>query len=338
MTHIIREGDKSRARSKTYQQEICESVTVVETPPLVAVGIVGYIKSPRGLRSLNTIFAKHLSEESRRRFYKNWYASTKRKAFTRYANKYSVDKKFLETELEEMKRHCCVVRVLCHTQVQKVSGLKDKKSQIMELQVFGGSISDKIIFSLNFLEKKILVDAIFKINELVDIIAISKGKGTIGVISRWGVTRLPRKTHRGLRKVACIGSWHPSAVSWTVGRTGQKGYHHRVERNKNIYRIGKLGQNSFTGSTEYDLTDKSITPMGGFTRYGIIKNDYIILKGSVPGPSRRMVTLRCSLFSQASHESREKTILKFIDTSSKFGHGHFQTSLEKSNMFTIIKA
>jgi len=65
MTHIIRDEDKSRNRSKSYEGEICESVTIVETPPLVMVGIVGYIKTPRGLRSLNTIFAEHLSEEVR---------------------------------------------------------------------------------------------------------------------------------------------------------------------------------------------------------------------------------------------------------------------------------
>lgn len=49
---------------------------------------------------------------------------------------------------------------------------------------------------------------------------------------------MPRKTHKGLRKVACIGAWHPSRVSFTVARAGQKGYHHRTEMNKKIYRIG----------------------------------------------------------------------------------------------------
>jgi large subunit ribosomal protein L3e len=55
---------------------------------------------------------------------------------------------------------------------------------------------------------------------MVDTIAITRGKGTTGVIKRFGVTKLPRKTHRGLRKVACVGAWHPSAVKWTVARTG----------------------------------------------------------------------------------------------------------------------
>lgn len=60
-----------------------------------------------------------------------------------------------------------------------------------------------------------------------------------GVTSRWHTRKLPRKTHKGLRKVACIGAWHPSRVQFTVARAGQKGYHHRTEMNKKIYRIGK---------------------------------------------------------------------------------------------------
>lgn len=60
-----------------------------------------------------------------------------------------------------------------------------------------------------------------------------------GVTSRWHTKKLPRKTHKGLRKVACIGAWHPSRVQFTVARAGQKGYHHRTEMNKKIYRIGQ---------------------------------------------------------------------------------------------------
>ena len=85
--------------------------------------------------------------------------------------------------------------------------------------------------------------------------------------SRWGTKKLPRKTHKGLRKVACIGAWHPARVGYGVARAGQKGYHHRTEINKKVYRIGagyfmkdgKLVKNN--GSTEYDLTDKSVNPM-----------------------------------------------------------------------------
>ena len=56
-----------------------------------------------------------------------------------------------------------------------------------------------------------------------------------GCTHRWGTTKLPRKTHKGLRKVACVGAWHPSRIQYTVARAGQKGYHHRTEINKKIY-------------------------------------------------------------------------------------------------------
>lgn len=55
-----------------------------------------------------------------------------------------------------------------------------------------------------------------------------------GVTSRWHTKKLPRKTHRGLRKVACIGAWHPARVAFSVARAGQKGYHHRTEINKKV--------------------------------------------------------------------------------------------------------
>merc|ERR1712110_1214431 len=119
----------------------------------------------------------------------------------------------------------------------------------MEIQINGGTITDKVNFAYKYFEKAVPVDAIFQSNEMIDVIGITKGKGTKGVISRFGVTRLPRKTHRGLRKVACVGAWHPSAVKWTVARAGQKGFHHRTEMNKKIIRIGKVDQESKKAST-----------------------------------------------------------------------------------------
>ena len=58
----------------------------------MVVGVVGYLETPRGLRSLTTVWAEHLSEEVKRRFYKNWYKS-KRKAFTKYAKAVSENAK-----------------------------------------------------------------------------------------------------------------------------------------------------------------------------------------------------------------------------------------------------
>jgi large subunit ribosomal protein L3e len=133
-----------------------------------------------------------------------------------------------------------------------MKGLKQKKAHLMEIQVNGGTIADKVDYGYKFFEKEVPVDAVFQKDEMIDIIGVTKGKGYEGVVTRWGVTRLPRKTHRGLRKVACIGAWHPARVSYTVARAGQNGYHHRTEMNKKVYKIGKAGQESHDASTEFD--------------------------------------------------------------------------------------
>lgn len=58
--------------SEVNKKEVVEAVTIVETPPMVVVGIVGYVETPRGLRTFKTVFAEHISDECKRRFYKNW--------------------------------------------------------------------------------------------------------------------------------------------------------------------------------------------------------------------------------------------------------------------------
>lgn len=333
MTHIVRDVDKPG--SKLHKKETCEAVTIVECPQMIVVGLVGYRRTPQGLRGVKTVWAEHLSDEIKRRFYKNWFKS-KKKAFQKYAKKYSNGS--IEQDLEALKKSCDVVRVIAHTQVRKVKNLKQKKAHMMEIQINGGSVADKVDFGFKFFEKAVPVDAVFQQDEMIDVIAVTKGKGYEGVITRWGVTRLPRKTHRGLRKVACIGSWHPARVAYSVARPGQHGYHHRTEINKKIYKIGKADEASFGANTDHDPTEKEITPMGGFGHYGIVKNDYVMIKGAVIGPRKRLITLRQSLFKQTRRVAVEKITLKFIDTSSKMGHGRFQTAEEKAKTYGTLKA
>ncbi|XP_024379495.1 large ribosomal subunit protein uL3 [Physcomitrium patens] len=338
MTHIVREVEKPG--SKLHKKETCEAVTIVETPPMIVVGLVAYIKTPRGLRSLNTVWAQHLSDEVKRRFYKNW-SKSKKKAFSNYSKRYESEegKKDVESELERMKKYASVIRVLAHTQVRKLKGIKQKKAHLAEIQVNGGNIAEKVDFGFKLFEKWVSVDAVFRKDEMIDIIGVTRGHGYEGVVTRWGVTRLPRKTHRGLRKVACIGAWHPARVSFTVARAGQNGYHHRTEMNKKVYKVGKAeDKQSFGASTEFDVTEKEITPMGGFAHYGIVREDYLMLKGGVMGPKKRVITLRQSLYKQVSRSALEDIKLKFIDTSSKFGHGRFQTSFEKAKVYGKVKA
>jgi len=332
MTHIVR--DLERPGAKMHKKEIVEAVTIIETPPMVIVGVVGYVSTPRGLRSLTTVWAEHLSDEARRRFYKNWYRS-KKKAFTKHAKKYANGAKNISRELERIKKYCQVVRVIAHTQVRKVK-IGQKKAHIMEIQLNGGSMADKVEWAHSHFEKTMDISSIFEQDEMIDIIGVTKGKGFEGVTHRWGTKKLPRKTHKGLRKIACIGAWHPSRVMYSVPRAGQNGYHHRTEFNKKIYRLGKGGDRT-NASTEYDLTVKSITPIGGFPHYGIVNEDYLMLKGSCPGVKKRVLTLRKSLVVHTKRSALEKVSLKFIDTSSKFGHGRFQTQEEKKQFMGVMK-
>ncbi|KRY65323.1 60S ribosomal protein L3 [Trichinella pseudospiralis] len=312
MTHIVREVDKPGS------------------------SVVGYIETPQGLRAFKTIWAEHLSDDCKRRFYKRWY-KCERKAFTKASKKWQDEAgiKEIQADFAKMIKYCKVIRVIAHTQM-KLLHHGQKKAHIMEIQLNGGTIENKVNWAREHLEKQVPVDSVFAKDEMIDCIGVTKGKGFKGVTSRWHTKKLPRKTHKGLRKVACIGAWHPSRVRYTVARAGQKGYHHRTEINKKIYRIGK-GTDKKNGSTEYDLTEKTINPMGGFPHYGLVNQDYVLIKGCCMGPKKRVITLRKSLLTHTKRSALEKIELKFIDTSSKFGHGRFQTHAEKKAFMGLLK-
>merc|ERR1712062_342771 len=86
MTHIVREAN--RPGSKLNKKEIVEAGTIIETP--------------RGLRALKTVWAQHLGEECKRRFYKNW-SKSKKKAFSKAQLKWNDDlgKKEIEKDLNQ---------------------------------------------------------------------------------------------------------------------------------------------------------------------------------------------------------------------------------------------
>merc|ERR1711976_521396 len=144
---------------------------------MVVVGVVGYIETPKGLRTFKTIWAEHLSEECRRRFYKNWYRS-KKKAFTKSSKKWQDDlgKKEIARDFAKMKKYCKVIRVIAHTQM-KLLKKRQKKAHIMEIQVNGGTISKKVDFARELMEKSVPVNSVFSPDEMIDVIGVTKGKG-----------------------------------------------------------------------------------------------------------------------------------------------------------------
>jgi large subunit ribosomal protein L3e len=324
MTHVIRAKEVKR-QSKIQTRELLEAVTILETPPMVIHGVVGYQKTIAGLKRTKVILAEHMSEGVIRRMFTKKYVP---------GLKYTDLRKtvgFSNEDIEELKKSSDVIRVLVHSQVHKISPIRQKKAHIAEIQINGGSVSDKVDFAIERLEKEITVDQVFSKDEPIDTIGVTKGKGFQGCVKRWGTRILPRKTNKGIRKVACIGAWHPSRVMYSVARAGQLGFHRRTQNNLAVYGIGN-GQQPI--QTDFDLTVKTVNPLGGFVKYGYVKNDYVMIKGPVTGPSKRVVTLRKSLCPKASNE---EISIKFVDTSSKNGRGRFQTSDEKRAFYGITK-
>jgi large subunit ribosomal protein L3e len=218
--------------------------------------------------------------------------------------------------------------------MEDIKHIRTIKAPLVEIQINGGTVEEKVEWAKSHLEKEIRVGDVFTEGQFIDVLGATKGHGYEGVTHRYGTKKLQRKTHRGLRKVACIGSWHPSRVQFTAARAGQDGYHHRTELNKRIYRIGKSAREcNDNATTEADVTTKNITPMGGFGHYGVVQNDYVMIKGCCVGIRKRTLMLREAMFPKTSAGENNAIALKFIDTSSKLGHGRFQTSDDKNKFF-----
>jgi len=309
---------------------------------MVVIGIVGYYETPFGLRSVGAVWAHHISQEAKRRWVRNWNQS-KKAIFENHTKSFfaKTSKRRRKAKLQAIAKRSKYVRVIAHTQISKMR-FGSKKAHVAEIQVNGGSAAAKVKFGYSLLEKFVAVSQVFKKDEVVDIIGVSKGKGFKGVTSRYGVRKLPRKTHKGLRKIGCIGAWHPPRVSWTVGRAGQQGFHNRCLVNKKIYLVGRstaTEEGKKAGMTATDLTEKDINPVGGFPNYGKVTEDFLLIKGSVLAPPKRVVALRKGALAAAtkSRAAKEEVQLKFIDTASKHGTGHFQTIKEKKKFMGATK-
>ena len=336
MTHIVREVFKPTSR--LHKKEVVEAVTIVECPRMTAVGIVGYIETPRGLKKINTLFAQNLSECVIRRFYKRYRGKGKYKAYTKYQQPENW-KKNADKVISNLTKKASSIRILAHPKMNDIQHVGKIKAPLMEIQINGGSVQEKINWAYSHLEKDFGVSDVFSEGDFSDVIGVTKGHGFEGVVTRYGVKRVQRKTHKGLRKVGCIGGWHPERVRWTVARAGQRGYHHRTEANKRIYRIGKSAREvNDNATTDNDVTQKNITPMGGFPHYGNVLNDYVMLKGCTAGLRKRVLVLRKAMFAPTLTGENAGVNLKFIDTSSKYGHGRFQTKDEKNKFFGARKS
>ena len=313
MTHVVMIED--RERSPNAGKEVVVPATIIETPPLVVVAIRAYEKTPYGLRTLTEAWiAPREYEERIEEVEKELKELRGRLREVEGDEKAELEKeiKALEAErerlakmvklLEDLERATSVpeetnaeeafelmekamaegklaeVRAIVATQPRLVSGVPKKKPDIMEIKIGGGSLKEQLAYAKDILGREVPITEVFKEGQLVDVIAVTKGKGWQGAVKRWGIKILPRKTRKGRRRVGALGPWHPARVLYTVPRPGQMGYHQRTERNKRILKIGFNGE--------------EVTPKGGFLRYGVVRNAYVMLKGSVPGPAKRLIRLR----------------------------------------------
>jgi len=141
--------------------------------------LVGYVKTPSGLRSITSVWASHLDDSFRRRFYKNWTRS-KKKAFTKWQQKWAnakdgKDPAEVSRRLKFIKQYADVVRIIAHSQVKKLKNLGLKKAHIMEIQINGGNVEQKVDYGYKLFEKPVEIKSIFHQNELIDTIGVTKG-------------------------------------------------------------------------------------------------------------------------------------------------------------------
>ena len=183
------------------------------------------------------------------------------------------------------------IKILIYTQ-PKLTTIGKKKPEVFELAL-GGKIEDKFNWAKENLGKEINVADVFAEGQHVDIRAITKGKGLSGPMKRFGISRTSHKSEKGVRTPANLGAWTGSR-QWRVAKAGQLGYQMRTELNKWLLKMG---------------TDaKEVNNKAGFKRYGLVKNPFILVKGSIAGAAKRLVTLVIPMRPDRRHPSEAPSI------------------------------
>ncbi len=255
--HIL--GD--RRGVSQFGQEVFTPVTVVETPPSIACGVRAYTTTVNGLKALTEAWMKKPPKDVGRVF----------------SLPESFDTEAALNKMGESLDKISEFRVIICTQ-PRLANVHKKKPEIMEVKVDGGTIKDRFEYVKQHLGKEVRALDIFKEGQFVDLVAVSKGKGIQGPVKRWGVKKRHHKSRKRVRGVGTLGAWTPGYVMYSVPRAGQMGFHQRTEYNKRILKIGTDGE--------------EMTPRGGHPHYGPLRNDYMIVSGSLPGPAKRMVKIR----------------------------------------------
>ncbi len=264
MTHLVMKDDAPN--SLTTGMEVSVPVTIMEAPAMKVAAIRVYKNSTYGASAIAEAWTTELDKGLNR-------------AIT-VPKKHDLPAAFAKIEQLIKDGVARDLRVIMYTLPEKVTGIPKKKPEIMENNIGGTDLKARFEYAKTILGKTVSINDVFKNGDIIDVLAVTTGKGLQGPIKRWGIQLQKSKHSRAgsVREIGTLGPWHPSHVSWRVPQLGQTGYHQRTEFNKRIMQIGKDG--------------KTVTPQGGFLNYGVVRNDYIIIKGSLPGPAKRLVRIR----------------------------------------------
>ncbi|MBI4210122.1 MAG: 50S ribosomal protein L3 [Candidatus Diapherotrites archaeon] len=267
MAHVF--GRNAHDKSTSFGQEVMIPATVIECPPAKVIGVRLYKQTHYGLKALAETSIDRPGKHLRERI-KAFKHIGKKKSKAKEEAKYSAFE-----DLEKLKEKTATVTLIVEVQ-PSLTGIGKKAADIAELGI-AGSVEQQLLFAKGKLGKELRISEVFSQNQLLDVKAVDKGKGFVGVVKRAGV-KVHRPKAKKHRYVGSIGPWHPATVMWTVARPGQLGYQTRTEYNKRVLAIGS--------------NPATINPKGGFHNYGMVKGDYVLLTGSVPGPAKRIVALR----------------------------------------------
>ena len=245
--------------SPTKGMDVVSPVTIVECPPLKVFGARAYQKSFYGDNVIAESFSK-----------KDKYLSLKLTANEKKKSKVSTLDK---VDAKDLSR----VMLVCYTQPSQ-SNVGKKKPELFEVAL-GGSVEEQLAYANENLGKEIAVSDVFGAGDMVDIHAVTTGKGYQGVIKRFGVALRVAKSEKGQRRVgARSGGWTSQAhMMYRVAQPGQMGYHTRTEYNKKIMLV--------------ESDPEKIAIKGGIRSYGNVKNTYLLIYGSIPGPKKRLIRL-----------------------------------------------
>ncbi len=275
----------NRQGSLTYGKEVTFPVTIVETPPLIVSGLRFYGKWNGGLQTIGEV----------------WHPQPHKDVGRALKTPEKFDDAKGWEKLDKAKAQLEEVRAIVSSQ-PRIAKTGKKEPDLFEVKIAGGALQDRVELGKKLLGKEVKVSDVFKEGVDVDVLGITKGKGIQGPVKRWGIKKLKHKSRKTVRGVGSIGPWHPHFVMYSVPRAGQMGFAQRTEYNKQILKIGD--------------NPAEVSPKGGFLHYGPVKTDYAVLKGTIPGPAKRLVALRHPARGKASGEAPK---LESISLASKQG-------------------